>query len=133
MIVRNRRLTLAAVGVLMVTSLAMSGAATPAGAVPANTVPPGTTICTSQIRADAGAVLSGSVTRNTSGALWTVRVAGSAGGAEREVLRTPTGPVTYQLNGATVVPPVAGTWFFRGCARTTGPLNTTVQIQLSPV
>jgi hypothetical protein len=132
MIVRKARLTLAAIGTLAVTSLAMSGAATPAGATPATTVPPGTTICTAQLRADAGAVLSGSVTRNTSGALWTVRVAAGAGGAETEVLRTPTGPVTFQLTGATVVPPVAGTWFFRGCVRTTGPLNTTVQIQLSP-
>jgi hypothetical protein len=133
MIVRNPRSTLATVAVLAVTSLAMGGAATPAGAAPTNAVPPGTTICTSQLRADAGAVLSGSVTRNTSGALWTVRVAASAGGAENEVLRTPTGPVTFQVNGATVVPPVAGTWFFRGCVRTTGPLNTAVRIQLSPV
>jgi hypothetical protein len=131
MIVRNARLALATCGVLAATSLAMSGTASPAGAEAANTVPPGTTICTSQIRADAGAVLSGSVTRNTSGALWTVRVAGSAGGAESEVLRTPTGPVTFQLNPTSVVPPVAGTWFFRGCVRTTGPLRTTVLIQLS--
>jgi hypothetical protein len=133
MTLRKRRLALVTIGLLAAMSLAMSGAGSPAGAVPADTVPPGTTICTDQIRADAGAVLSGSVTRNTSGALWTVRVAGSAGGAESEVLRTPTGPVTFQLNPTSVVTPAAGTWFFRGCARTTGPLNTTVRIQLSPV
>jgi hypothetical protein len=132
MILRKRRLALATGGVLAATSLAISGAAAPAGAGPADTVRPGPPICTGQIRADAGVVLSGSVTRNTSGALWTVRVAGSAGGAESEVLRTPTGPVTFQLNATAVAPPVAGTWFFRGCVRTTGPLNTTVRIQLSP-
>jgi hypothetical protein len=111
----------------------LSAAAPPASAARPNTVPPGTTVCTGQIQANAGVTLSGSVTRNTSSALWTVRVAGSAGGAESEVLRTPTGPVTYQLAATSVVPPVAGTWFFRGCVQTTGPLDTTVQIQLSPI
>jgi hypothetical protein len=60
-------------------------------------------------------------------------VADSAGGAESEVLRTPTGPVTYRLAATFVVPPVPGTWFFRGCVQTTGPLATTVQIQISPI
>src|SRR5688572_17311357 len=105
MIVRNRRLAAAAGAVLLAATLGMGGAAAPAGATQPGTVPPGTTLCTDQVRADAGAVLSGSVTRNTSGALWTVRVAGSAGGAETEVLRTPTGPVTFQLAATPVVPP----------------------------
>jgi hypothetical protein len=130
---RKRRLAAATGAVLAATLLGTGGAAAQAGAAGPDTVPPGTTICTGQIRADAGAALSGSVTRNTSGALWTVRVAGSAGGAESEVLRTPTGPVTYQLAATSVVPPVAGTWYFRGCVKTTGPLDTTVRIQLSPI
>ncbi len=133
MILRKRRLAMATGVVVAATSLGLGGAAAQAGAARPNTVPPGTTVCTSQIRADVGVVLSGGVTRNTGSALWTVRVANSAGGAESEVLRTPTGPVTYQLTATSVVPPVSGTWFFRGCVRITGPLRTTVQIQLSPI
>jgi hypothetical protein len=116
-----------------VAAFGLGGAVPQANAARPQTVPPGTTICTDQIRADAGVALSGSVTRNTSSALWTVRVAGGAGGAESEVLRTPTGPVTHRLAPTSVVPPLAGTWFFRGCVKTTGPLATTVQIQLSPL
>jgi hypothetical protein len=130
---RKRRLAASAGAVVAATSLSLGGAATQASGARPGTVPPGTTVCTSQVRADAGVTLSGSVTPNTSGALWTVRVADSAGATESEVLRTPTGPVTFRLAATSVVPPVAGAWFFRGCARTTGPLNTTVQIQLSPI
>jgi hypothetical protein len=109
--------------------LGLSGA----GAAAAPTVPPGTTVCTSQIRADAGVTLSGSVTRNTSSALWKVTLASTTGGAETEVLRTPTGPVTYRLPATHVTPPVPGTYHFRGCVTVTGPLATTVQIQLTPI
>jgi hypothetical protein len=133
MTLRRRRLAAAGGGLIAVAAVGLGGAAPQASAAQPGTVPPGTTICTVQIRADAGVVLSGSVTRNTSGALWTVRVASSAGGAESEVLRTPTGPVTFRLAATSVVPPATGTWFFRGCVQTTGPLNTTVQIQLSPI
>jgi hypothetical protein len=133
MTLRKRPSAVAAGVVVAAATLGLGGAATQASAAGPGPVPPGTTVCTGQIRADAGVVLSGSVTRNTSGALWTVLAAGSAGGPDSEVLRTPTGPVTYQLNATSVVPPVAGTWFFRGCARTTGPLRTSVQIQLSPI
>jgi hypothetical protein len=133
MTLRKGRLAAASGALVAASALGLGGAATQASAARPNTVPPGTTVCTSQIRADAGVVLSGGVTQNTSSALWTVRAAGSAGGAESEVLRTPTGPVTYQLAATSVVPPVAGTWFFRGCVQTTGPLDTTVQIQLSPI
>lgn len=133
MTLRKRRLAAAIGAVVAAASLGLGGAATPAGAAGGNTVPPGTTVCTGQIRADAGVTLSGSVTPNTSGALWTVRVADRAGGAESQVLRTPTGPVTHRLAATSVVPPVPGAWFFRGCAQTTGPLETAVQIQLSPI
>lgn len=130
---RKRRLAAATGAVVAATALGLGGAVPQASAAQPGTVPPGTTICTGPIRADAGVTLSGSVTRNTSSALWTVRVAGGPAGPESEVLRTPTGPVTYQLDATSVVPPAAGAWYFRGCVQTTGPLNTTVQIQLSPI
>lgn len=124
---RIRRLAVATGAVIVATAAGLVGA-TQVGANPSQ-VPPEGTVCTSQVRADAGAVLSGSSTvNNGAGPLWSIRVAGSAGGAESEVLRTPA----RTLPPTSVVPPAPGTWYFRGCLKNTGPLTTTVQLQIIP-
>ncbi|MDW5326171.1 hypothetical protein [Plantactinospora sp. KLBMP9567] len=126
---RSKR-RLVAVGAALVASTAGLIGAGQAGAAGPTQVPPEGTVCTSQLRADAGVVFSGSSTVNSGGGpLWSVRVTGTAAGPQSEVLRTPA----RTLPPTTVVPPVPGTWFFQGCLRNTGPLTTSVQLQLNPV
>ncbi|WP_422768623.1 hypothetical protein ACN28C_17550 [Plantactinospora sp. WMMC1484] len=126
---RLRRLAVAVGAVVAASAAGLLGAGQ-AGATGPSQVPPDGTVCTSLIRADAGVVLSGSSTVNSgSGPLWSVKVASSANGPESEVLRTPA----RTLPPTTVVPPAPGTWFFRGCLRNTGPLTTSVQLQLDPI
>jgi hypothetical protein len=127
---RRRRRLAVAIGAVLVASTAGLLGAGQAGAAGPSQVPPEGTVCTSQIRADAGVVLSGSSTINSGGGpLWSVRVASTAAGPESEILRTPA----RTLPPTTVVPPASGSWFFRGCLRNTGPLTTSVQLQLNPV
>jgi len=105
--------------------------ATEVGAAASGTrVVPNGTLCTAPLRADQGVVLSGSSTVNVgNGPVWSVRVASTASGPDAEVMRTPAST----LPPTSVVPPAPGTWFFRGCLRNTGPLTTTIQIQLNPI
>jgi hypothetical protein len=126
---RTRWLAVAAGAVVVAATTGVVGA-TQAGAAAPGQVPPEGTVCTSQIRADAGATLTGSSSvNNGSGPLWSMRVASAPAGAESEVLRTPA----RTLPATSVVPPAPGTWFFRGCVRNTGPLPTTIRIQLNPI
>jgi hypothetical protein len=132
MTLRNRRLAIAIGAVVAVTTLGLGGAGVAAQAAPRpGQLPPDATICTDQIRADAGVSLSGSTDINAgSGIVWTVRAASAAGGPESEVLRTPG----RTLRPTAVVPPVPGTWFFRGCAWNSQPFAVTVQqLQISPL
>lgn len=125
---RTRWLTAAGTAAVTVTA-GLVGAAQ-AGAAGPGQLPVNATTCTGQIPADAGAVLSGSSDVNSGfGPLWILRVATTASGPESEVLRTPA----RTLPATSVVPPVPGTWFFRGCVRNTTPVPITVQIFLDPI
>lgn len=126
---RMRRLAGGAGAVIVAITAGLVGA-TQVGAAAPGQVPPQGTLCTSLVRADAGAALSGTSNVNSgSGPLWSVRVAGTATGPDSEVLRTSA----RTLPPTSVVPPTPGTWFFRGCVKNTGPLPTTIQIQLNPL
>jgi hypothetical protein len=125
---RRRQLAVATSAVVAATSLGLAGAATQAtAATTGTTLRPERSLCTNQIRADAGATLSGTsmVGRQSIIASWTVLVASTAGGSESEVGRTPLVP-------ASVIPPVAGTWFFRGCVKNFQAYDITVTIQIKP-
>jgi hypothetical protein len=125
-----RRLALAAGAVILAITGGVVVATQVGASADAGRVAPNATLCTAPVRADAGVVLSGSSSINSgAGPLWSVRVSSSASGPETEVMRTPA----HRLPPTSVVPPASGSWFFRGCLRNTGPLATTVQIQLTPI
>lgn len=127
---RTRRLTVAAGAMVVAVSAGVVVATQAGAAADTGRVAPDATLCTAPVRADNGVVLAGSSSINLgSGPLWSVRVAASASGPDTEVMRTPA----HTLPPTSVVPPAPGTWYFRGCLRNTGPLTTTVQIQLTPL
>ncbi len=110
---------------------AETGAEAATGASGSN-LRPGSTVCTGRIGSDTGVAIRGSVTRNTASAMWSVRVASTATGADSEFFRTATGPVTFELKPTNVVPPVSGTVYFRACVTHLGPLSTNYTLFLNP-
>lgn len=128
----RKRLPAVVAGALVLGGLLALGGAQAATADSGSNLRPGSTVCTGQISSDAGVAIRGSVTRNTASAMWTVRVASTAGGPEAEFFRTATGPVTFELKTTNVVPPVPGTFHFRGCITQLGPLSTNYTLFLSP-
>ncbi len=127
---RTRRLAVVAGAMTVAVSAGVIVATQTGAAADTSTVAPNATFCTAPLRADAGVVLTGSSSTNSgSGPVWSVRVSSTTGGPEIAVLRTPA----HTLAATSVVPPVPGTWFFRGCLWNTGPLRTTVQIQLKAI
>jgi hypothetical protein len=121
--IKRKRLLVAA-GALALGGLLALGGANAATADSGQNLPPGSTVCTGRIPSVAGVTIRGSVTANTASAMWSVRVADTATGPDVEIFRTATGPVTFELKPTEVVPPVAGTFYFKACITQLGPLAT---------
>jgi hypothetical protein len=119
-------------GALVVGGLLALGGAQAATADSGSNLQPGSTVCTAPIASATGVTINGTVTQNTASAMWTVKVASTPAGAESELFRTATGPVTFQLSATQVVPPVAGTYQFRACITQLGPLATNYTLFINP-
>jgi hypothetical protein len=128
----RKRLPAVVAGALVLGGLLALGGAQVATADSGSNLRPGSTVCTARIASENGVAIRGSVTRNTASAMWSVRVASTADGADSEFFRTATGPVTFELKSTDVVPPVPGTFYFRGCVTQLGPLNTNYTLFLNP-
>jgi hypothetical protein len=129
---RNRPRLAISAGALALGGLFALGGANAATADSGRNLQPGSTVCTSRIASATGVTMRGSVTFNTASAMWTVQVASSPTGPESEFFRTATGPVTFELPSTQVVPPVAGTFYFRACVTQLGPLATNYTLFLNP-
>jgi hypothetical protein len=128
----RKRLPTVAAGALVLGGLLALGGANAATADSGRNLQPGSTVCTSRIQSATGVTVRGSVTFNTASAMWTVKVASTAAGPAAEVFRTATGPVTFELPTTTVVPPVAGTYYFQACITQLGPLATNYTLFIDP-
>jgi hypothetical protein len=128
----KRKRLVAVAGVLALGGLLALGGANAATADSGTNLRPGSTVCTSRIQSATGVSVRGSVTFNTASAMWSVHVAGTATGPDAEIFRTATGPVTFELKPTEVVPPVAGTFYFKACVTQLGPLATNYTLFVNP-
>ncbi|MEO3876284.1 hypothetical protein ABGB18_46605 [Nonomuraea sp. B12E4] len=74
-------------------------------------IPPGSTVCTDQAGSGTGVVIS--ATNNNGPAVWTVRAAATADGAETEIFRRVTADID---NHPTITHPNPGFRYYRMCA-----------------
>jgi hypothetical protein len=88
---------------------------------------PGSTVCTDWLRSDGGGVYLRGYAAGSGTYTWTMRMSKTPGGPETEIFRAVARELTRN-----VVPPTAGTFFYRNCLNVGSQQATGYRLTLSP-